>query len=127
MRRAIIQRNCCSARYHSFKEDEVKDYEIQPLHFFEDNGGLYVFVNIPLYGEIRTLAMERIQELNVSDATFDYPADFDAEEFLGASLGIIRDRRVSVKIWFAAEWPSTSGKESGRQAGSSERMTAPAR
>jgi predicted DNA-binding transcriptional regulator YafY len=103
LRRAIVQRNCCTVRYHSFKDDEVKDYEVQPLHFFEDNGGLYVFVNIPLYGEIRTFAVERIQDLEVSDATFDYPADFDAEEFLGSSFGIIRDRRVSVKVWFAAD------------------------
>jgi predicted DNA-binding transcriptional regulator YafY len=103
LRKAIIQRNICSIRYHSFRDDQVKEYDIEPLHFFEDNGGLYIFTNIPSYGEIRTLAVERIHDLKVTNATFDYPSDFDAEEFLSSTFGIIRDRRISVKIRFASD------------------------
>lgn len=103
LRRAIIQSNLCVARYHSFRDDKVKTYEIEPLHFFEDNGGLYVFAIIRSYGEVRTLAVERMLDLTVTMDTFEYPVDFNAEEFLGSTFGIIRDRRVSLRIWFSGD------------------------
>lgn len=103
LRKAIIQQSTCFTRYHSFRDDHVKEYDIEPLRFFEHDGGLYVFANIPLYGEVRTLAVERIQDIKMTGENFDLPTDFDPEEFLNSTFGIIRDRPVSVKIRFSGD------------------------
>ncbi len=34
----------CLVEYHSFSDDRVKKFKIDPLHFFERDGWLYLFV-----------------------------------------------------------------------------------
>lgn len=66
LRRAIIEQMQCRVTYHSFSTGKRKEYVITPLHFFEHEGGLYVFVNFEGYEDIRVLAVERIEQLEVS-------------------------------------------------------------
>ena len=55
------------------------------------------------YDEIRTLAVERIERLEVTDIPFDYPEDFDPEKLLSSAFGIIFDKPIQVKIRFSKE------------------------
>ncbi|MEI6610646.1 MAG: transcriptional regulator, partial [Deltaproteobacteria bacterium] len=41
---AIMQQKTCIVKYHSFSNDQIKKFDIEPLTFFEWNGGLYIFV-----------------------------------------------------------------------------------
>lgn len=99
---AILQNRTCRATYHSFYDDKIKVFDIDPLHFFEHNGGLYLFVRITGSADIRTLAVERFRKLAVTEATFDYPSDFDAAERLGAAFGVVYDDPLEVSIRFSA-------------------------
>jgi predicted DNA-binding transcriptional regulator YafY len=103
LRRAMIEQKRCAARYHSFLSGKMREYDLDPLKFFENNGGRYVFAYIAAYDEIRTLAVERIERLTVTDIPFDYPKDFDAEKLLCSAFGIIFDKPVQVKIRFSKE------------------------
>jgi predicted DNA-binding transcriptional regulator YafY len=95
--------NCtCVITYHSFWADKLKEYEIDPLHFFEHNGGVYLFVNTTKYGDIRILAVERICKVTPTDTIFTYPDNFDPEEKLRHSFGVIYDDPLEVEIWFSA-------------------------
>jgi predicted DNA-binding transcriptional regulator YafY len=58
---------------------------------------------ITAYDEIRTLAVERIERLEVTDISFEYPAGFDPEKLLGSAFGIIFDKPIQVKIRFSRE------------------------
>lgn len=100
---AILEKKTCFVKYHSFQDDKVKNFKIDPLHFFESNGGLYVFVNATTFGDIRILAVERIQDLKITDDSFEYPADFDPEKSLDSAFNIVFDDPIEVKIWFPAD------------------------
>ncbi len=100
--RAILKNNSCRVRYLAFYDETEKSYLIEPLHFFENKGGLYLFVRVPKYNDIRVLAVERIKSLTVTDETFEYPEDFDPEERLSSCFDLVLDDPVHAKIWFSA-------------------------
>jgi len=103
LRRGMIEQKRCSVKYHSFLSGRMRDYELDPLKFFENNGGLYIFAYITAYDGIRTLAVERIARLQVTDIPFDSPEGFDPEKLLCSAFGIIFDKPIQVKIKFSKE------------------------
>ena len=99
---AALRQRTCLVEYHSFHDDEVKCFKIDPLSFFERNGGLYIFYRSSSFGDIRMLAVERIQSLEITDANFIYPEEFDPEELLESAFGLYYDDPVTVKVSFPA-------------------------
>jgi predicted DNA-binding transcriptional regulator YafY len=100
---AIMKKETCYIGYHSFYDDKIKSFKIDPLHFFENDGGLYILVNTTTFGDIRTLAVERIQSIKKTGVSFVYPEDFDPEALLESAFDIVYGNPVKVKIWFSAE------------------------
>ena len=97
---AMIDRKACAITYNSFGNDQTKSYEINPLHFFEHDGGLYLLAVVPRYGDMITLAVERMQQVDMTDKGFEYPRDFDPEDFLSSAFSLYFDDPVQVKIRF---------------------------
>jgi len=100
---AMLNNETCKIEYHAFYEDKLKRYKIDPLHFFENDGGLYILVITTTFGDIRTLAVERIQEITKTGEFFKYPKDFYPEELMESAFDIIYGDPVNVKIWFSAD------------------------
>jgi predicted DNA-binding transcriptional regulator YafY len=100
---AILTNETCYVTYHSFYDDEVKRFAIDPLHLFEYEGGLYLYVNTTSFGDILTLAVERIQKIKKTGDHYQYPADFDPDERIGSVFDIISGEPVDVKIWFSPD------------------------
>ena len=100
---AMLKNETCYLTYHSFYDDKIKNFKVDPLHFFENDSGLYLLVNTTTFGDIRTLAVERIQEITKTGSSFEYPEDFDPEELLESAFDIVYEDPVKVKIWFSAE------------------------
>ena len=100
---AMLKNETCYLTYHSFYDDKIKNFKIDPLHFFENDGGLYLLVNTTTFGDIRTLAVERIEMITKTGSSFEYPEDFDPEELLESAFDIVYEDPVKVKIWFSAE------------------------
>lgn len=99
---AMLASQICKISYHSFHDDKQKSFKIDPLHFFEHQGGLYLFVNATSYGDIRVLAVERILKVEPTGENFTYPTDFDPEDKLKHAFGLIYDDPLDVEIWFAS-------------------------
>lgn len=100
---AIISRKRCIIDYNSFKSGLVKKYHVNPLHLFENDGGLYLMVQIEESGKIYTFAIERIKEIKINSETFEYPTNFDAAKFLNQSFGIFMDECFHCRVWFSAD------------------------
>ncbi len=100
---ATAERHACEISYESRESGDVKTYEIAPLALFENEGGLYCYVEVPRYGSIRILALERIRELKPLDKSFVPPANFDAEKRLADPFGIVQDEPCSVSLIFSED------------------------
>jgi len=99
----MLNNETCKIEYHSFYDDKIKYFKIDPLHFFENDGGLYILVNTTTFGDIRTLAVERIQEITKTGEFFDYPKNFYPEELIESAFDIVYGDPVDVKIWFSSD------------------------
>ncbi len=101
--RAMLKNRTCVVSYFSFVDDTTKKFRIDPLYFFENSGGLYLFVRVTRFGDIRILALERIESLEELEQEFEYPQDFDPEEKLGQAFDIVYDDPVDLEIWFSTD------------------------
>jgi len=79
---AILGHRRVRMRYHSFASQQVKDYLVEPYRVAYAQGTLYLFAFVPIYGEMRTFAVQRIESLVVLEEPFD-PRE--------ASLGVFPD------------------------------------
>ena len=100
---AMLKNETCYLTYHSFYDDKIKNFKVDPLHFFENDSGLYLLVNTTTFGDIRTLAVERIEKIKETGEFFEYPKEFDPEELLESAFDIVYGDPVKVKIWFSAD------------------------
>ncbi len=99
---SMLTRKRCRIQYFAFKNEQSKQYRIDPLHFFESGGGMYIFVRIPRHGTIRTLAVERIDSIEKTDEAFEYPDDFDPEQILSSAFDMVYDDPVSLRVWISS-------------------------
>ncbi len=99
---AMLSNQTCYVSYHSFHDDKNKSFMIDPLHFFEHQRGLYLFVNATSFSDIRILAAERIIKVTPAGQTYTYPDDFDPEAKLKNAFGLIYDDLMEIEIWFSA-------------------------
>jgi predicted DNA-binding transcriptional regulator YafY len=100
---AVLQRKTCLVTYHAFSDDRVKNFKINPLHFYERDGGLYIFVQSAAYGDVITLAVERIQSLVITPDSFEYPKSFNPESLLDSAFDMVCEDPTDFKIWFSAD------------------------
>jgi predicted DNA-binding transcriptional regulator YafY len=68
---AILAHRRVRMRYHSFASQQVKDYLVEPYRVAYAQGTLYLFAFVPAYGEMRTFAMQRVEDVAVLEETFD--------------------------------------------------------
>jgi len=97
---AITEQRTCSAEYHSFSRDKRHSITFNPLKLFEWNGGFYAFIQLHPELEIRTIAVERLGDISLSEDCFAYPENFDAEAMLSSAFTITFNDPIRVKIWF---------------------------
>jgi predicted DNA-binding transcriptional regulator YafY len=73
--------------YHSRSSDRTKQYLVHPYRLAYAQGALYLLAYVPEYHEVRTFAVERIQELSLLEETFT-PIEELPEEAFPHSLGV---------------------------------------
>lgn len=100
---ATIRRERLYVEYNCLSQKDRKRYTIDPLHFFVEQGSLYVFVRLPRSGNIRILAVDRIEGLSPTGVRFLPPEDFDPAAVRRAAFAVMNDPIGLVRIRFRAE------------------------
>jgi predicted DNA-binding transcriptional regulator YafY len=108
---AILSRRRVRMRYHSFSSQQVKDYLVEPYRLAYAQGGLYLQAFVPDYSEMRTFAVQRIEQAVALEESFSPVGDSPADVFPD-SLGAFSGTPERVVIEFsAAEAPYVRERE----------------
>ncbi len=99
-REAIFGRNICDVTYHSKSHQETWETSIGPIRFLENEGGLYLFAQDMKNGSYRPFAIERFQEVAITEHPYQYPKnDKILEEKLALAFNLNWDEdQVTFKI-----------------------------
>lgn len=96
---ATMQHRRVTMRYHSFSSNREKTYALEPYRLIFGQGGLYVIGMVPEYGELRTFAVDRIEQLSLTEERFE-PLELPDDAF-AHSLGVNQGMPQQVEVLFA--------------------------
>jgi len=85
--------------YHSRSSDRTKAYLVHPYRLAYAQGGLYLLAYVPEYAEVRTFAVERIQEISLLEERFT-PIEELPDAAFPHSLGVHSGPPERVEIVF---------------------------
>lgn len=86
--------------YHSRSSGRTKAYLLHPYRLAYAQGGLYLLAYVPEYSEVRTFAVERIDEVSLLEERFT-PVEEMTDEAFPHSLGVHSGPPEHVTIDFA--------------------------
>ncbi len=98
---AITERRVCNVTYRAIGTGESKTYPILPFRFLYHYDGVYLLCRNPKYGNLLTLAAERIEEIQVTSQVFDAAEDSDIEEQLNQAFGVVLEAPIEVSVRFS--------------------------
>jgi predicted DNA-binding transcriptional regulator YafY len=116
---ATIQMRQARITYHSRSSDRTKEYLVHPYRLAYAHGGLYLLAFVAEYDEVRTFAVERIQELSLLDERFT-PVEELPDSAFPHSLGVHSGPPEPVELEFQ---PAVAGYVRGRQWHASQQVT----
>ena len=96
---ATMQHRRVTMRYHSFSSNREKTYLFEPYRLLFGQGGLYVIGMVPEYGALRTFAVDRIEQLSLTEERFD-PLELPEDAF-AHSLGVNQGTPEKIEVVFA--------------------------
>jgi predicted DNA-binding transcriptional regulator YafY len=116
---ATIQMRQARITYHSRSSDRTKEYLVHPYRLAYAHGALYLLAFVAEYDEVRTFAVERIQELSLLDERFT-PVEELPDSAFPHSLGVHSGPPEPVELEFQ---PAVAGYVRGRQWHASQQVT----
>ena len=96
---ATLHQRQATITYYSKSSDRTKAYLVHPYRLAYAQGALYLLAYVPEYREVRTFAVERIQELSLLEETFT-PIEELPDEAFPHSLGVHSGPPERVEIEF---------------------------
>lgn len=85
--------------YHSKASERTKQYLVHPYRLAYAQGGLYLLAYVPAYQEVRTFAIERLQDISLRDERFT-PIEQLPDAAFPHSLGVHSGPPERVEIDF---------------------------
>ena len=82
----------------------AEDYLVDPYSLVLYQYGLYLVGYSHRAGEIRTFAVERIRNVEVTEGMFELPRSFSLAERFEQGFGLIEEPPQEVKIWISPDW-----------------------
>ena len=98
---ATLHHRQATLTYYSRSSERTKSYLVHPYRLAYAQGGLYLLAHVPEYNEVRTFAVERIDDITLLEERFT-PADDLPDQAFPHSLGVHSGPPETVMIEFAA-------------------------
>ena len=96
---ATLHHRQTTITYHSKSSDRTKTYLVHPYRLAYAQGGLYLLAYVPEYAEVRTFAVERIQNASLLEERFT-PIEELPDDAFPHSLGVHSGPPERVEIVF---------------------------
>lgn len=96
---ATMQHRRVTMRYHSFSSNREKTYLFEPYRLLFGQGGLYVIGMVPEYKELRTFAVDRVEQVSLTEERFE-PLELPDDAFAN-SLGVNQGTPERIEVEFA--------------------------
>ncbi len=114
IREAIAAHRKLKINYYSLNKNQTSPRIIRPYLLNKNLGNWYLTGHCELRKDLRTFRFERIQSVEDTGKTFDYPRDFDAEKYSRDQSPEKFSGQYEVEIyfdsylapWIREEWPS---------------------
>jgi predicted DNA-binding transcriptional regulator YafY len=97
---AIIARRRCLLEYQAPHRDRPKKFRYDPYRLLSIQGLLYCIGQVPAYGSLITLAIDRIRSLTVTDEPFPVDPNFDLKKYEAEAFGVIWEKPITVVVRF---------------------------
>jgi predicted DNA-binding transcriptional regulator YafY len=97
---SILNQTACRITYHAYYKDKTGTEDIGPLHFYEHNGGLYLFALKLKTGTVHSYAVERIRRITSLTKNVDYPESFNPEVTLNSAFDLTHGDPLTVTLRF---------------------------
>jgi predicted DNA-binding transcriptional regulator YafY len=97
---AIKQRRRLQMLYYTPTRDERTQREVDPYAVVHREGSWYLIGYCHLRGEIRTFKLARIERIEISEACFEYPLNFNVKEYMKNIFTVIQGEEHNVEIVF---------------------------
>lgn len=105
---ALDKRHVCKITYRRITADKAKSYYAKPLKMFSHKETIYLHIRMakqpgkkyrePDYDPL--LAVHRIEKIELTDKTFEFPKDYDFDVVFNQHFGIIKDDAFKVVAEF---------------------------
>ena len=96
---ATLQLRQANITYYSKSSDRTKTYLVHPYRLAHAQGGLYLLAYVPEYSQVRTFAVERMQEISLLEEKFT-PIEELPDAAFPHSLGVHSGPPERVEIEF---------------------------
>jgi predicted DNA-binding transcriptional regulator YafY len=100
----VIEKRTLRIRYRTGSTGALSTRELDPYRVWYRSGGLYVVGFDHKSEEIRTFAVDRIQQATATSRRFEPDPSFDFEATMASSFGVIAETPVQVRIRFERRW-----------------------
>jgi len=105
---AMKQKKVCKISYQAIMETKPKTHAIMPLKLFSHKDTIYLHARIYNANGKKGKAMEfdpllavhRIRKAEMTDASYEYPKDYNFEKIYNKNFGIIKDEAFKVVVEF---------------------------
>ena len=83
--------------YYNYWREDTRDFYLMPMCVKLFRQRWYMVGRIWTTGRDVLFSLDRIRDFRLSSHTFDYPTDFDPQEFFDGCFGIIADKRCKIE------------------------------
>lgn len=94
---AMKNSNVINMTYHSYWRDKSNNFDVEPYCVKLFRQRWYLLGRSPYKKQMMIYALDRIQELQVTDEKFELPTTFNAYDFFSEYFGVVADNEICCK------------------------------